>query len=107
MSKDSDPSGILVVTDRRILRLRKGKSRLPPILLEDVAATRVFARDLGRTTYMLVVETHESVMYTESDSRKFHPKHYISIDFDDPQPTQALSALIDEYTTRVTGRAMR
>jgi hypothetical protein len=88
---------LLVVTDRRLLRVKKGRMSWAPIALSDVAETRLGSRDLGRgdVKYMVIVDTHASKQYAEGDRRRFDPEYFFSIDFDDPGDARALCAIID------------
>ncbi|MGA8745935.1 MAG: hypothetical protein WB507_08725 [Solirubrobacterales bacterium] len=88
---------LLVVTNQRLLRVKKGKMNWAPIALGEVAEASIGARDLGRGTvkYMLVVDTHTSKLYADGDQRRFHPDHFFSVDFDNPQDARALCAVID------------
>ena len=88
---------LLVITSRRLLRVKKGKQAWAPIPLEEVAATSILTRDLGRgaVKYMAVIDTHTSARYSRQDGRHFDPNHHIQIDYDDPQDPQVVCAVID------------
>src|SRR3954469_2882053 len=88
---------ILVVTDRRLLRVKKGKMDWAPIPLGEVAGTKLLSRDLGsgRVKYMVVIDTFESKQYSDADQRRYEPDHFINIDFDEQQEARAVCAVID------------
>lgn len=94
---------LLVVTNQRLLRLKKGKMNWVPIRLDEVAEASIGSRDLGRGTvkYMLVVETHTSKQYADGDHRHFDPAHFFNVDFDDPRDARALCAIIDTLVEKV------
>jgi hypothetical protein len=88
---------ILVITNRRLFRMKRGKMNWAPIPLDEVAETKLMTRDLGggRVKYMLVVDTHTSKQYAHADERRFNPDHFFNIDFDDPQEARAVRGVID------------
>jgi len=88
---------LLIVTNRRLLRVKKGKMNWAPIPLDEIAETSLASRDLGGGTvkYMLVVDTFTSKQYAEQDRRRFNPDHFISVDFEDPRDLRATVAIID------------
>jgi hypothetical protein len=108
VTSSDDINGVLVVSNLRLLRLKKGKHSWAPIALEDVAETQLATRDTGKMTkYMVTVETFASKQYAESDRRKFDPAHFFMVTFDDPQPAQATAVIIDAVVAQQTGRVMK
>jgi hypothetical protein len=88
---------ILVITDRRLLRVKKGKLNWAAISLSDIAEAKLGSRDLGggRVKYMLAVATRTSTQYSDADNRRYMPDHFFTLDFDDPQEARAVHAVID------------
>jgi hypothetical protein len=60
--KESFSSELLLVTNRRLLRVKKGKRQWAPIPLHEVAETRIWSIDRGRIHYIVEIDTHTSKM---------------------------------------------
>lgn len=88
---------ILVITNRRLLRVKKGKMNWAPIPLDEVAETKIASRDLGngRVKYMLIVDTYTSKQYSDADQRRYSPDHFFILNFDEPQEARAVCGVID------------
>jgi len=88
---------ILVTTDRRLLRVKRGKMNWAPIPLDEIAETSIAARDLGggRVRYTLIVDTYTSKQYADGDQRRYLPDHFLMVTYDDPRDARAVCAVID------------
>lgn len=88
---------VLLITSRRLLRVKRGKMNWAPIPLEEVAETKLASRDMGggSVKYMLIVDTHTSRQYSDADNRRYLPDNFFMLNFDEPQEARAVCALID------------
>jgi hypothetical protein len=105
---DSFSSELLLVTNLRLLRVKKGKESGAPVPLREVAETSIRPidrRDRRGLHYLVVVETHTSKQYAEHDQRRFHPDHFFMVEFNGPRDAQALCGIVDMLMER-TSRPM-
>ncbi|HJZ36333.1 MAG TPA: hypothetical protein VJ204_08690 [Solirubrobacterales bacterium] len=88
---------ILLITNRRLLRVKRGKLSWRAIPLGEVFESNVSFRDLGGGTvkYMLVVETFTSKEYAEGDQRRYLPDHFLLVDYGNPREAKAVCSIID------------
>jgi hypothetical protein len=103
--KEPFSSELLVVTNQRLVRMKKGKRQWAPIPLSEVAETRIWTIDRARTHYMVGIDTHTSKMYAQRDTRRFDPNHHMQVEFDGPRDAQGLCAIVDVLVER-SGRPL-
>lgn len=88
---------LFVVTNLRLLRLKKNKESWPAINVADIARVDLKERDLGGGSfrYMVIIDTHSSASFAEQDRRRFAPDHFIIVESQHPNDIRQLAAAIN------------
>ncbi|MEA2494338.1 MAG: hypothetical protein QOJ29_2249 [Thermoleophilaceae bacterium] len=89
-------SYVLVITDRRLLNLKKGKLE-GRLNREDVGRTRIFNLPRSNGRYLVAIQTHEGMLYADDDPARLEPGRWMSVISDDPKVPQRVSAIIDQF----------
>jgi hypothetical protein len=98
--KEPFSNEILVVTDRRLMRVKKGARQFDPISLEDIAKVETLAFGRSAVQYAVNIMTRTSTLYAIGDARRYNPTQYVGLVFNDPRDAHALCSIVETLAKR-------